>query len=94
MLVGISKQARYTGVRSSAASVVYKRQVLVLLLDDMVQHAVIVVQVLLVRENVLELHLAQPLAVLLLVAVVVQREVEYRRTVGGLYQDRNIAYVR
>lgn len=68
--------------------------ILVLLLDDMVQHAVIVVQVLLVREDVLELHLAQPLAVLLLVAVVVQWEVEYRRAVVGLYQDRNIAYVR
>jgi len=65
-------------LREYGVAKLHDRGILVLLLDDMVQHAVIVLQVLLVRENVLDLHLAQSLTLLLLVAVVVPREVEYR----------------
>ena len=56
----------------------HDRGIPVLLLDDVVEHAVIIMQLRLVREDVLDLHLTQSLRVLLFVTVVVQGEIEDR----------------
>jgi hypothetical protein len=54
------------------------RRFFIFLLDDAIKHAVIILQVILVREDVLQFNLAHILALVVLVVVLVKGKVEYR----------------
>jgi len=67
--------------------------VLVLLLDELVENAV-VVGVVFAGEEVIELDLADPLAVFRVVVIGEEGEVENGGVVVGLDQDGDVAYAR
>jgi hypothetical protein len=59
----------------------------VLPLDDAVEHAVVFLEVIIVGEDVVEFHFAEAFALVLLVGVVVEGEVEDGGAVAGFDQD-------